>query len=230
VPYEKSQLKNRKTNNFLPIVRDSCEKEYDIISLDLLQIARTQTVKDKITEHSIRLFEKKGFKETSIQDIVDSIGVTKGTFYYYFSSKEELLMDINLGYINYLLEKQKEILADNRSCKEKLFEIVYLLIGNIKTQGYAAKIFFREMKNLNEERLALIVPKRDEFRLNVEKILNDGIEKGEFRGDLNAHIVTFGILGASNWSYQWFNPNGESTDREVAEIFVEMILEGIQAN
>lgn len=187
-------------------------------------------MKDKLTEHSIRLFEKKGFKETSIQDIVDSIGVTKGTFYYYFSSKEELLMDINLGYINYLLEKQREILADNRSCKEKLLEIVYLLIGNIKTQGYAAKIFFREMKNLNEERLSLIVPKRDEFRLNVEKILIDGIEKGEFRGDLNAHIVTFGILGASNWSYQWFNPNGESTDREVAEIFVEMILEGIQAN
>jgi TetR/AcrR family transcriptional regulator, cholesterol catabolism regulator len=187
-------------------------------------------VKDKLTEHSIRLFEKKGFKETSIQDIVDSIGVTKGTFYYYFSSKEELLMDINLGYINYLLEKQREILADIGSCKEKLFGIVYLLIGNIKTQGSAAKIFFREMKNLNEERLALIVPKRDEFRLNIEKLLIDGVNKGEFRGDLNAHIVTFGILGASNWSYQWFNPSGASTDREVAEIFVEMILEGIQTN
>nr|WP_285889702.1 TetR/AcrR family transcriptional regulator [Neobacillus niacini] len=176
------------------------------------------------------MFEKKGFKETSIQDIVDSIGVTKGTFYYYFSSKEELLMDINLGYINYLLEKQREILADTGSCKEKLFGIVYLLIGKIKTQGSAAKIFFREMKNLNEERLALIVPKRDEFRLNIEKLLIDGVDKGEFRGDLNTHIVTFGILGASNWSYQWFNPSGVSTDREVAETFVEMILEGIQVN
>ncbi|WHX98796.1 TetR/AcrR family transcriptional regulator [Neobacillus sp. DY30] len=187
-------------------------------------------MKDKITEHSINLFEKRGFKETSIQDIVDSMGVTKGTFYYYFSSKEELLMDIQLGYINYLLEKQRKILDDNKSCKEKLFDIVYMLISNIKIKGSAAKIFFREMKNLNEERLALIVPKRDEFRLNVEKILNEGIQNGEFQADLNAHIVTFGILGASNWSYQWFNPEGPSTDREVAEIFVEMILEGIKAN
>jgi TetR/AcrR family transcriptional regulator, cholesterol catabolism regulator len=105
-----------------------------------------------------------------------------------------------------------------------------MLISNIKIQGSAAKIFFREMKNLNEERLALIVPKRDEFRLNVEKLLKEGIENGEFREDLNAPIITFGILGAANWSYQWFNPNGVSTDREVAEIFVEMILEGIQAN
>lgn len=139
-------------------------------------------------------------------------------------------MDIHLGYINYLLEQQRKILEDNISCKEKLFEIVYMLISNIKIQGPAARIFFREMKNLNEERLALIVPKRDEFRLNIEKLLNDGIARGEFRADLNAHIVTFGILGASNWSYQWFNPNGVSTDREVAETFVVMILEGIQAN
>jgi TetR/AcrR family transcriptional regulator, cholesterol catabolism regulator len=187
-------------------------------------------VKDKLTEHSINLFEKKGFKETSIQDIVDSIGVTKGTFYYYFSSKEELLMDIHLGYINYLLEKQSKILNENKSCKEKLFDIVYMLIRNIKINGSAAKIFFREMKNLNEERLALIVPKRDEFRMNIEKLLKDGKVNGEFRSDLNAHIVTFGILGASNWSYQWFNPEGASTDREVAEIFVQMILEGIQSN
>ena len=64
---------------------------------------RGHKVKEKITAQSIRLFEKKGFTETSIQDIVDSLGVTKGTFYYYFSSKEELLMDIHLGYIDELL-------------------------------------------------------------------------------------------------------------------------------
>lgn len=191
---------------------------------------RTYTVKEKITEQSIRLFEKKGFTETSIQDIVDSIGVTKGTFYYYFSSKEELLMDINLGYINDLLAHQEQIINADISCKEKLFEIVYMLISNIKTQRSAAKIFFREIQNLSKDRLDLIIPKRDLFRFNIENLIKAGIENGEFRADVNAPIITFGILGAANWSYHWFNPNGLSSDREVAEIFVEMILEGIQAN
>lgn len=181
-------------------------------------------MKDKLTEQSIKLFEKKGFSETSIQDIVDSLGVTKGTFYYYFSSKEELLMNIHLGYIDALLQRQEQILGDNTSNKQKLFDTVYLLISSIKSERLSAKIFFREMRNLSENRLDQIACKRDQFRLNVELVVKEGMEKGEFRSDLNAPIITFGILGATNWSYHWFNPDGTSTDREVAEIFVEMIL------
>ncbi|MBL4953420.1 TetR family transcriptional regulator [Neobacillus sp. YIM B02564] len=186
-------------------------------------------MKDKITEHSIRLFEKQGFSETSIQDIVDSLGVTKGTFYYYFSSKEELLMDIHLGYINGLLNQQEKILNDKAtSSREKLNDIVTMLITDIKTKGSAAKIFFTEMKNLSEERIELIKSKRDQFRFNLEELLNQGVKNGEFRSDLKTAIVTFGILGVANWSYFWFNPAGNVSDREVAEIFVEMILQGIQ--
>ncbi|TFE00673.1 TetR/AcrR family transcriptional regulator [Jeotgalibacillus salarius] len=186
-------------------------------------------MKEKITEHSIRLFEKKGFSETSIQDIVEANGVTKGTFYYYFSSKEELLMDIQLRYINELLEQQEKIMRDDaKNCKTKLYDMVHMLIGNIKTQGASAKVFFREMRNLNEERLAEIIPKRDQFRLTIEELIKEGIEKGEFRSDLNASIATFGVLGMANWSYQWYNPEGDQSEEEVARLFTDMILKGIE--
>lgn len=185
-------------------------------------------MKEKITEKSIQLFEKKGFSETSIQDIVDAIGVTKGTFYYYFSSKEELLMDIHIRYIEDILFHQQNVLNDDlRNCRSKLFDIVHILISNIKHQGESAKVFFREMRNLSEESLAKVLPKREQFRLNIEQLILDGIEKKEFRTDLNASIITLGILGITNWSYQWFNPSGSVSDREVAGIFVDMVLKGI---
>ncbi|MBM7703743.1 TetR family transcriptional regulator [Metabacillus iocasae] len=186
-------------------------------------------MKNKLTEKSIELFERRGFSETSIQDIVDALGVTKGTFYYYFSSKEELLMNIHLRYIDEMLKQQEDILLnDAKSCKEKIFDMVYMLIRHIKTDGSSAKVFFREMKNLSEERLNEIIEKRDLFRFNIEQIVIKGIETGEFRSDLNPSIVTFGMLGMANWSYQWFNPNGSMTDEEVSEMFIDIMLKGIE--
>ncbi|SEM91367.1 TetR/AcrR family transcriptional regulator [Lihuaxuella thermophila] len=185
-------------------------------------------MKQKIVEESIKLFEIKGYSETSIQDIVDALGVTKGTFYYYFDSKEQLLMDIQLMYINELLERQQEILLDpNKDCKTKVFENIRLLIKQIRTHGRKAKIFFRELMNLNPDHYLIIKHKRSQFRLNLQKIIEMGMERGEFRTDLRADLVTFSILGMCNWSYNWFNPDGPAPDDELIQTYVEILLKGI---
>ncbi|MGB8001047.1 MAG: TetR/AcrR family transcriptional regulator, partial [Anaerobacillus sp.] len=59
-------------------------------------------------------------------------------------------------------------------------------------------------------------------------LLKLGVENGEFRSDLNIGIVTFAILGITNWTYQWYKPNGPVSDKEVASIFVDMVLNGIE--
>ncbi|WP_216830062.1 TetR/AcrR family transcriptional regulator [Alkalihalobacterium elongatum] len=188
-------------------------------------------MKEKIFEKSIELFGERGFNETSIQHIVDALGVTKGTFYYYFKSKEEILLGIHLRFIDDLLAKQSQIIHDgNKSCEQKLYEIVYMLIKNVETQAQSARVFFREMQNLSEGPHSQIFPKRDEFRLNLQRLIEDGIAKGEFRKEIQADIVTLGILGMCNWSYHWFDPQGPLTDQTVAKIYMDMILQGIKTD
>lgn len=185
-------------------------------------------MKKQITKQSVELFGKNGFNETSIQDIVDGLGVTKGTFYYYFSSKQQLLADIHLSFIDDILTREKEIFADKgKDCKTKIFEIVRMLIRNIEKQGPEARTFFREMRHLKQEKLDEIVEKRDQFRLYFQKVIEDGIRSQELRSDLRADIVTFAILGVTNWSYYWFDPDGPVSDEETAIIYVDMILNGI---
>ncbi|KPD00731.1 TetR/AcrR family transcriptional regulator [Geobacillus thermocatenulatus] len=186
-------------------------------------------MKDKLREAAIELFERKGFKETSVQEIVEAVGATKGAFYYYYKSKEELLSDICLSYMDDLLRQQERILEDaGASCTEKLWEIVYMVICNIRTRKKSARIFFREMRHLADGHLEEIRAKRRLFRKRYEQLIRDGMARGEFKASLNAEMITFGLLGITNWSYYWFQPDGSISERELTEIYVDFILHGIR--
>ncbi len=185
-------------------------------------------MKQDIIQTSIELVDEKGFSGTSIQEIVDRIGVTKGTFYYYFNSKQELLKDIHLNYIEDLVRQQECILNDqSKNCTEKLYDIVYMLISNIRGKRQSARIFFREIRHLNERHINDIKRKRNEFRQNCELLIKEGMSKGEFDSSLRADMLTLGILGTTNWSYYWYNPDGAVSERELTDTYIALILNGI---
>ncbi|KHE66856.1 TetR/AcrR family transcriptional regulator [Halobacillus sp. BBL2006] len=185
-------------------------------------------MKQKIMDISIHLFDKKGFTETSIQEIVDELGVTKGTFYYYFKNKQELLTNIHLNFIEYLLENQEEILNDDtKDSREKLRSMIFMVINSIKNRKKSARIFFREMRNLEDDYLDQNIKKRDQFRKNLQTLVEDGINKGDFQDHLSPDMITRGILGMTNWSYYWYNPEGNVSEEELTSIYLEMILHGI---
>lgn len=184
-------------------------------------------MKDRIKKQSIRLFEKKGFSETSIQDIVETLEVTKGTFYYYYSSKEQLLMDIHKEYIEDLLQRQRKIIDSSGSQKDKLKRIIHLLISDIARNGESGKVFFREMRHLTIDNAIEIKKRREEFRLHIEDIIREGIRIEEFQPQLRPDITALAVLGITNWTYQWFNASGELAADELAEIYSNIVLKGI---
>ncbi|MER1987331.1 MAG: TetR/AcrR family transcriptional regulator [Solibacillus sp.] len=186
-------------------------------------------MRGRIIKESIDLFDKKGFSKTSIQDIVDTIGVTKGTFYYYFKSKQELLMDIHLNYIKELLSEQEVILNDEYlSNKVKMHKLIYLIIKDIKIHGKSARVFNREFRHLDDKQLKLVNDYRKKFRINLQRLFEEGIGKGEFRNDLRSDIVIFGVLGMVNRSHNWYNPDGEVSEEELVSTYMDIILNGIK--
>jgi len=187
-------------------------------------------MKDKLREAAIELFERKGFKETSVQEIVEAVGATKGAFYYYYKSKEELLRDICISYIEDLLDQQMRLLREpEKSCTEKLHAIVYMVIRSIRTRKKSARIFFREMRHLADDHLEEIRGKRRAFRKQYEQLIQEGVARGEFKPSLHAEMITFGLLGITNWSYYWFQPEGSVSEEELTDIYVDLILNGIRA-
>jgi len=65
----------------------------------------------QLVAQAVELFSHGGYRETSIREIAEKLGITRPLFYYYFDSKEELLWGI-IGHIGYrLLEQGRPIAA-----------------------------------------------------------------------------------------------------------------------
>src|SRR5699024_8615279 len=80
------------------------------------------------------------------------------------------------------------------------------------------------------DNIGKVKQKRNQFRLNIEDVVQQGISAGEFKRDLRADMVTFGILGVANYSYNWYMPDGEVTPDERTAVFSNLVLSGMVAD
>ncbi|RSK25936.1 TetR/AcrR family transcriptional regulator [Bacillus sp. HMF5848] len=77
--------------------------------------------KTHVIKYAHQLFVEKGFQATSIQDILDHSGISKGTFYNYFSSKNELLMAVFTMLYTNMEQKRNEILIGQDAANIDIF-------------------------------------------------------------------------------------------------------------
>lgn len=80
--------------------------------------------RNEILDTAERLFHTKGYEKCTINDILREVGIAKGTFYYYFKSKQEVLVEIISRYTNLVITRgEKVLMIKDISPEEKLMRV-----------------------------------------------------------------------------------------------------------
>ncbi|MFF7944859.1 TetR/AcrR family transcriptional regulator [Nocardia gamkensis] len=175
----------------------------------------------------IHLFSRQGFHATSVREITDVAGVTKGAFYHHFGSKEELLHTIHDEFIDFHLAGQNLIVARSKTAHERLFHLVRLLVLVVAEYQQQVAVWYQEQKALTGPEFAEVRAKRAEARHGVVEAIEAGIANGEFRDDLDATTTALGILGMGNWTYQWYSPRSKVSVEEIGRTYGLMALRSL---
>jgi TetR/AcrR family transcriptional repressor of nem operon len=165
------------------------------------------TLKEKIIHESLRQFSTKGFLSTSITDILDAVGTSKGGFYNHFESKEALFFHV--------MDKARNIWRDRNlagldQIEDPVDKIKQLLKNFYKrylkdSENFPGGcVFITLMVELVDQRphLASDINKGwVGFKRFIQRHLEAGKATGKLRSDVNTEAVTeilfAGILGAS---------------------------------
>ncbi|QGG51238.1 TetR/AcrR family transcriptional regulator [Lysinibacillus pakistanensis] len=142
-------------------------------------IKKAQERRNEILDAAEELFNQKGFDGTSTNDILEKVGIARGTLYYHFKSKEDIMDALIDRMTDTILEAAKEIGA-NKSIpvNERMIRVVMAL--NI-SRGNGKEI----MEHIHKPQNALMHQKIQKIILNnvpsiLADIIREGIEQGLF--------------------------------------------------
>ncbi|MBW7476186.1 TetR/AcrR family transcriptional regulator [Paenibacillus oenotherae] len=128
--------------------------------------------KQQIIETAIKCFSEKGYRGTSIQDIADTLGIAKGSMYFYFKSKEDLLHSICKYYLEHLGKYISHIEhIPNLSPREKLREMVSQGFRQYEEHKSFIVILMQERFELNEEIHELMIKARRQGLLCSQRLI-----------------------------------------------------------
>ena len=195
--------------------------------------AKAAETKKKIIECAYRLFTTYGFEQVSVDSIVEAAGVSKGTFYVHFDSKDSLIALLTADYVRNLdmdykayldsLPKDKKVTDIILSITEKIFDTIVNVVGHdIMRIIYGVQL----TKTVNMD--PVMGYNRNLYNIFAQ-IINQGIEQGEFRTDISPEtVVRHLILAMRGLTYEWLIRYPDFNLKEQALIHIDMLLSGIR--
>jgi AcrR family transcriptional regulator len=173
---------------------------------------------------ALRAFREKGYYATTLDDIAEHVGVRKTALYHYFPDKEAILWECHQE----SLAELARIIRGTRKLDTASEQLAFVIQEHVRvmTDTLEGSPLAFEVGAFSPERQQQIIAARDKYERAVRRIIERGIDDGEFRA-VDAKIAVFAILGSINWIARWYRPEGSLHAEELGQQFAEHLVGGL---
>jgi len=180
-----------------------------------------------IVNVAMHLFGKQGFNGTSMRDIANAVGLLPGSLYAHIESKEALLLEIVADGIGRFLAAVEPHVASSGNPLDRLRKMIIAHVEVVADNPERSQVVFHQWRFLSPEYLPEAIERRKRYETCFVEVIEEGVKMGLIRSDLNHRIAVLSILGAMNWTPEWFSPNGRLSAAEVGDLMADTLLGGI---
>lgn len=188
-----------------------------------LREQKQEKKREDILRAAADVFIEKGYFRTTMEDIAAKLLMTKGSVYYYFKDKQDLLFQSQVLLLNRGLEKLQEILHEDISPQEKLKKSLIQHIEHLISERSGFSMMIKPEQYFTKEQETVIFGLREEYGNCFDQSIVEGIKDQIFHID-NPKIVRNLLLGAMNGIVQWYSANGKKSKQEFAENVADYLM------
>jgi AcrR family transcriptional regulator len=192
-----------------------------------------QERRQAIVDAAARAFQERGYEATSIGVIAKKLKTDRASIYYYFGSKQELFREIVREVAQTAVKAAEAIAAKDASAEEKLREAFQSVLETYSSSYPYMHVFLQEnFPVVGESSDHWDAEAREwgrRYYRAIRKIIQQGVDEGDFHLTLPVGVTTMGVLGTVNWAHRWYKPGGSLSPHAIGDGFAQMLLSGLMS-
>ena len=194
-------------------------------------VRQTNKNPERVLRAAAALFAQQGYHATTVDDVAAAVSLNKGTLYYYFSGKADLLFQICDTVVSEFTEAATQLPEDG-SARDGLVAILRSQLELIAKRQNEVDVFLQELRWLRDwlspDQYRIIGDKRDAFGTAVIELIEAGVHSGEF-SDVDPGVASHHIMGIVAWASRWYRPRGGPPIDHVIDETIRLVFGGLSA-
>jgi AcrR family transcriptional regulator len=177
--------------------------------------------RERILLEAARLFRHHGYAATTLREVADAAGIKAGSIYYHFESKDQILGEVlDKGILAVIDAVQKRInaLPTKATARQRVAAAIEGHLWGLLHHGDFTSANIRVYGQIPPAAKNRHRKIRREYADYWDRLLEDALQRGELRPDTSTAIVRLFVIGALNWTVEWYNPQKGSFQDFVKQI------------
>jgi AcrR family transcriptional regulator len=184
--------------------------------------------KELILRSAASVFADKGFSTATVRDIADEAEMLSGSLYYYFDSKESMVEEVLVEYLDLMIRSYQAAVAQADSPATAMEQLMAHALRGLVDQREQLTIL------QNDWHYVRLMPGVADRHKLVEKVwletIQQGMDAGVLRSDFDARMIYRTVMGATQAVIRWFDPRGKVSIEDVIAIQTAILLDGIRTS
>ncbi|MGZ5217830.1 MAG: TetR/AcrR family transcriptional regulator [Caldimonas sp.] len=183
--------------------------------------------REQILVRAARLFAKRGYTATSMNEVAEACGVSKPSLYHYVQDKQQLLVEIAAAHIARLEALVDKVGAESHAPEERVRRLIGAFLAVYADSQAEHRVLTEDVKFLEPaDRRRILGGERKVVAAFADAIAEARPELRDLNLDKPLTMLLFGMM---NWMFTWLRPRGQLSHADMAPVVAELFFGGLGA-
>jgi AcrR family transcriptional regulator len=194
------------------------------------RVTKSARTRQRILDAAARVFREQGYANARLSDIAELAGMQTGSLYYHFDGREELVAEIlRLGIETAWVQVREAVdtLPEGATPLTRLAAAIRAhTLAVLEISDYASAQA-RIVGQVPPEVLEGHVDDQRRYGAYWNELIEAAVASGELRADADLFVARMLVLGALNWTAEWYRPGRATSASDIADQAVALVLHGL---